>query len=1752
MNNQPDTQSVRERFTKLFEFLKAYTDLRYPPIRDIAQQPHSLWLKDLPIHPSVELLRDAGKSDDEVEDGDIVLRLTRPTITRCPPPPPALSEWLTPAWQEPSGNVEYRPTRNVIDSDGRTLIEQFDADSRRSTLLRAWQQQREQWVANERLPRQALALFQTVYEWYGVQEREGERIELLVGDGLVHCPHAEGAFRHPVLLQKLVLEFYPEKSQPEFIFRKRERPPELYMELLRGMPGVNNQQLARCADELKLAEFAPLGAEDTDGFLRRLIQGLFPGDGVVIEEEPAESSRSEDSSSRPTLSLFERSRTIPEQTNPVITRRPVIFMRQRRIGPGNVFDLVLEDIAHSEAFPTSLLQILGLEESIVSQTESHGGVLSIGNEDDDVLLSKPANRKQLEIARQLARRDCVLVQGPPGTGKTHTIANLLGHLLSQGKRVLVTAHTSKALSVLRQKVVEPLQPLCISVLHNDKQSQEELQESVQKMNVRLNEDDRLLERDAQRLLEERRRILEALRDTRERLLDARQAEVRDVVIAGQTIRPIDAAKRVKLGVGTDDWIPGPVTLGESLPLSHAEVEELYQTNARVSLADERELTGSRPELGTLPTPNEFRSAVEEMTALTGQNLRLREELWDPACEPADLSEFDGMLELASKTIEFLRDNAPWQLEAVQAGRDGDQARRVWEALSELIESTWREVQECHSLVMEHGPEISDLRPPHELLLLVEEITQHQEAGKSFGLLVKLNKRHWFEFKEKVLVGGREMELNNATHLRAVRALLRTRQLRSELVERWERQMASHGGLPSSELSEQPEQVCRQFVPQIRVCLDWHASTWQPLERDFQRLGFRWSSFLDSTEPEAGSNAELRRIRRAVLGDLGAILQSRSGWLRHKQLQATSVNWYRQVPEPDEQSEAQATQRLRRALRDGSPADYQSAYDEQARLKSLEVDMARRRELLGRLSRSAIAWASAIENRLAQHNQPQPQGDPNSAWEWLQLYDELERRASVSLSELHEQIERLSHQLLVVTAQLVEKQTWMNQIRETGREQRRALGAYAKMRKRLTKTGKGVRDADFRDAARREMATAKDAVPVWIMPLAEVAETFDPRRTRFDVVIIDEASQCDPTSLFALYLGRQTIIVGDDEQVTPIAVGVDTEEVMKLIRIFLEGVPHKELYSGDTSVYELAEITFGGVIRLTEHFRCAPNIIAFSNNLSYRGEIKPLREASSIPLTTHVVPYRVQGGSDRGDNVNEEEAETIASLICAAIREPEYAQNEMGEPTTFGVVSLLGNKQALKIDGFLRQRLEPAEYRRRQILCGDSAQFQGDERDVMFLSVVDSPPEQPPLSMRQEGPKNIFKKRYNVAASRARNQMWVVHSLNHETDLQVGDYRRSIIEHALDPEAWERELQRRLAKVDPRSKMFEGAVLRRLIERGYNVLPQHQAGAYYIDLVVVGSGRRLAIECDGEQFHGPEKLRDDLDRQAILQRLGWTFVRIRGSLFFRDEDRALEPVFRRLEELSIAPELSTGVSSSASPVDDAVEKVKRRAQELKASWHSEELGDLTSVVERGVEPAASAADARSMHTEQRDTSSVVDEEDEPVVENVDAPENPPASPETPVVEVIDTAPAPVERASAPVLSDALDIPSPSPEADSVSDTGDLDLSMPVPAAQDAVVEPADQPSEESRTQALLRALRPPHPDSPRSASSDHNASAADRAAAYARERGLRFVDHRSVGGALWIIGGEEHGATLRGLGFAFAPSGGRASGHEPAWYRSALD
>jgi hypothetical protein len=103
------------------------------------------------------------------------------------------------------------------------------------------------------------------------------------------------------------------------------------------------------------------------------------------------------------------------------------------------------------------------------------------------------------------------------------------------------------------------------------------------------------------------------------------------------------------------------------------------------------------------------------------------------------------------------------------------------------------------------------------------------------------------------------------------------------------------------------------------------------------------------------------------------------------------------------------------------------------------------------------------------------------------------------------------------------------------------------------------------------------------------------------------------------------------------------------------------------------------------------------------------------------------------------------------------------------------------------------------------------------------------------------------------------------------------------------------------------------------------------------GRRLAVECGGDRFHPIEKLPEDMERQAILERLGWTFVRIRGSQFFRDPDAAMRPVFESLSRLEISPESPNRVATEEtdSSSENLKQRVIRRAHELLRQWREEE-------------------------------------------------------------------------------------------------------------------------------------------------------------------------------------------------------------------------
>lgn len=156
-------------------------------------------------------------------------------------------------------------------------------------------------------------------------------------------------------------------------------------------------------------------------------------------------------------------------------------------------------------------------------------------------------------------------------------------------------------------------------------------------------------------------------------------------------------------------------------------------------------------------------------------------------------------------------------------------------------------------------------------------------------------------------------------------------------------------------------------------------------------------------------------------------------------------------------------------------------------------------------------------------------------------------------------------------------------------------------------GTGIRAIRHRRNAREAMTRAYRAVPCWVLPEWRVSETIPAEVGLFDLVIIDEASQSDIWALPALLRGKKVLLVGDERQVSPAAIGVAEEKIKELSNRFLSNQPHKSEMTPDKSIYDLARVVFAGnSVMLKEHFRCVPAIIEFSNREFYKGDIKPLR------------------------------------------------------------------------------------------------------------------------------------------------------------------------------------------------------------------------------------------------------------------------------------------------------------------------------------------------------------------------------------------------------------------------------------------------------------------------------------------------------------------------------------------------------------------
>jgi transcription elongation GreA/GreB family factor/very-short-patch-repair endonuclease len=453
-------------------------------------------------------------------------------------------------------------------------------------------------------------------------------------------------------------------------------------------------------------------------------------------------------------------------------------------------------------------------------------------------------------------------------------------------------------------------------------------------------------------------------------------------------------------------------------------------------------------------------------------------------------------------------------------------------------------------------------------------------------------------------------------------------------------------------------------------------------------------------------------------------------------------------------------------------------------------------------------------------------------------------------------------------------------------------------------GKKARHIHIRQLVRRSGKALQALKPCFMMGPLSVAQYLNPGELHFDILIIDEASQMRPEdAIGAIGRSKQIVIVGDPKQLPPTSFFqrmFDAEDSVESDEI--TGIEESE------SILDASLSLFKPPRRLTWHYRSRhENLIQFSNKYFYKDTLNvfpsPFRDDDEYGIKLINIPNGRFSGRK-----NMPEAQQIAKNV---IDHMAHFQDE-----TLGVVAMnITQKELIEDEVYSLLKKSPEAQMFDDIPKVNNESFfvknlenvQGDERDVIFISITYGPDDNGAIHQRF-GPINTNTgwRRLNVLFTRARKKIVVFSSLLAEnititpnTKLGVKALRdylvfaeRGRISDIDDPG--------RITHREPDSD-FEIAVADALKKKGYNCEPQIGVERYFIDIGVYHPDLPgmfiLGVECDGAPYHSGKSVRDrDRLRENVLTGLGWQIHRIWSTDWYQDPDSEIDRLIKRIEIL----------------------------------------------------------------------------------------------------------------------------------------------------------------------------------------------------------------------------------------------------------------
>jgi very-short-patch-repair endonuclease len=1344
------------------------------------------------------------------------------------------------------------------------------------------------WAENERPRRKTIKFYNELFALRHLLEGSGESpTELVCGIGFATMLKEGQRLCHPLITVPLeisldtfshALEVRPRSEAPTIV--EADIVDKLELEHVDEWRSFAYKVL----DDDESEPISPFERASFESILRRAA-AVLDSNGVYVSDNAPHLS-----SGIPTISdhlqvsdafcLIQRDRRVTQLMDDLTAFKRLVGDEERTPSFPGAIETVLKDPAKdmgSDEYPT----FRGIS--------TVPGITTADGLGQDLFFPKPFNREQVEVVQRLTHRAGVVVQGPPGTGKTHTISNIICHYLASGKRVLVTSQKVPALRVLRSQLPAAIQPLAVSLLDSDRDGLKQFQESVDVIAEKLQ---RLRRHDLLQDIEG----LEAEIDGLHRKLalidrevdDIGRAAITPVDLDGARCEPVAAAHRIMDDPDRAQWFHDPLDVGDEFDPRFSDIQILALRAARKVLGYDLAYLGVRvPNPADLPSDSVVFSAHDDLSRAEALRQSIGSEETPPLADASDA----GIAKVQDLCAELR------QLQAARS--EADRAARGWtsvvreklgsgsldpsvDALKQMRHEIEALDAECAALLIQPVDLPKGWMEDQPLLEAIDRLAAGENATGFLGGL--FNSKLKTSLAAIRLVGRAP---RHAAEWQNVRRHIEASARSQRLQLSWN--FASpHSGLEPLTASHP------RVAHQAKMQLD-HLETLENirlleirLDREVVSLIPACSTSIIADEQATSDllqalekHVTIHRLRAAeeTRALLNAVLQPCEGEI--SDVCRGFVNSFLGNPNISAGSFRENWLLLRRGL---------------DKLQGQALHLVTVNEVTKLIAESGAAvWADRLRTMPVENGE-----DVLSPGDWAERWTLKRLSTWLSRTDRHGRLlglakERRQTEDLLKRAyeRCIEQRTWLELSGKASDSVKAALAAYADAIRKIGR-GTGKRAGRYRKDARAASERAKSALPCWIMPHYRVSESLPPELGLFDLVIVDEASQSTLAALPALLRAKQMLIVGDDRQVSPDHVGRDQARADELAtRHLSDQVPdYRSSLREDQSLYDLGKVVFaGGTTMLTEHFRCVAPIIEFSKGQFYSHQLQPLRlPSASERLDPPLIDIHVEDGYRRG-KINPPEADCIISEIQRIIDDPAM------ESRSIGVTTLLGQEQAALIYSRIENDLGVELIEKHHIRVGDPSAFQGDERDIMFVSLV-AEKNDSPLSGRG------YEQRFNVAMSRARDRVILVRSVQLDELRQSDGLRRALLEHFRVP--FPADGASAKSRRERCESPFEEEMFDLLAMRGYRVDTQVRVGNFRIDLVVEGEDdRRLAVECDGDRYHGPDRWADDMARQRILERAGWQVWRCFASRFVRQRNQVIDELVETLNGLNIRPMPASG-------------------------------------------------------------------------------------------------------------------------------------------------------------------------------------------------------------------------------------------------------